>query len=73
VLGASGSGKSSVVRAGLISMLRGGALLGSDAWRYIVFKPGARPLDTLAAELAKLQGSGLGAALALSTGMAVRA
>ena len=56
VLGASGSGKSSVVRAGLIPMLKGGALPGSESWRYITLKPGARPLDALAAELAKLHG-----------------
>jgi hypothetical protein len=66
VLGASGSGKSSAVRAGLIPLLKGGALEGSDQWRYATLKPGARPLDTLAAELAKLQGGDLGAALALS-------
>jgi WD40 repeat protein len=56
VLGASGSGKSSVVRAGLVPMLRGGALPGSQTWRYITLRPSARPLDTLAAELAKLHG-----------------
>jgi len=56
VLGASGSGKSSVVRAGLIPLLKGGALPGSTTWRYVTLKPGGRPLDTLAAELARLQG-----------------
>jgi hypothetical protein len=56
VLGPSGSGKSSVVRAGLVPMLKGGALPGSEHWRYAVLRPGARPLDTLAAELARLQG-----------------
>jgi WD40 repeat protein len=70
VLGASGSGKSSVVRAGLIPMLKGGNLPGSEHWRYLVFKPGARPLDALAAELAKLQGGDLGAALTLSRQLA---
>src|SRR5262249_20155378 len=38
VLGASGSGKSSVVRAGLIPRLKGGAVSGSDGWRYLLFK-----------------------------------
>jgi len=65
VLGASGSGKSSVVRAGLIPELRGGALPGSERWRYAILKPGARPLDALAAALTKLQGGDLGSALAL--------
>src|SRR6185295_8431626 len=40
VLGASGSGKSSVVRAGLIPLLKGGALSGSERWRYMTLKPG---------------------------------
>lgn len=66
VLGASGSGKSSLVRAGLIPLLKGGALEGSAEWRYIVLKPGARPLDVLATELAKLQGNDLDLALRLS-------
>src|SRR6266487_2403256 len=48
VLGASGSGKSSVVRAGLVPMLRGGALSGSERWRYVTLRPGPRPLDALA-------------------------
>src|SRR5262249_32872273 len=56
VLGPSGGGKSSVVRAGLIPMLKGGALKGSERWRYLTIKPGARPLDVLATELTKLQG-----------------
>jgi hypothetical protein len=66
VLGPSGSGKSSVVRAGLIPMLKGGALTGSEGWHYITIKPGGRPLDALAAALAKLLGSDLAGALALS-------
>jgi WD40 repeat protein len=65
VLGASGSGKSSVVRAGLIPELKGGALPGSERWRYAILKPGDRPLDALAAALAKLQGADLGSALSL--------
>jgi hypothetical protein len=65
VLGASGSGKSSVVRAGLIPELRGGALPGSQHWRYALLKPGDRPLDALAAALAKLQGADIGSGLAL--------
>jgi energy-coupling factor transporter ATP-binding protein EcfA2 len=70
VLGASGSGKSSVVRAGLLPKLQEGTLAGSDGWRYIVFKPGPRPLDTLAAELVKLQGGDLTAVLTLSVQLA---
>jgi WD40 repeat protein len=54
VLGPSGSGKSSVVRAGLIPALRKGALPGSDDWPVRVFTPGARPLTALAANLVRL-------------------
>jgi WD domain, G-beta repeat len=39
VFGASGSGKSSVVQAGLIPRLRNGALPGSDRWDIIVTRP----------------------------------
>src|SRR5262249_48900029 len=41
------------VRAGLILMLKGGALPESERWRYATLKPGARPLDALAVELAR--------------------
>ena len=51
VLGASGSGKSSLVRAGLIPALKGGALSQSETWKISVLKPGSRPLTTLAAHL----------------------
>ena len=45
VVGASGSGKSSLVAAGLIPRLRAGALPGSNHWIYITFKPGERGGD----------------------------
>lgn len=51
VVGASGSGKSSLARAGLLSNLRKGALPASQDWRYVVFKPGAHPLESLACSL----------------------
>ena len=56
VMGPSGSGKSSVVRAGLLPELKGGALPGSEGWLYAIFKPGGRPLDALAVALAQLKG-----------------
>jgi energy-coupling factor transporter ATP-binding protein EcfA2 len=50
VLGASGSGKSSVVRAGLVHQLRQGQRLsGSDRWKIYIFQPGQQPLQSLAA------------------------
>jgi WD40 repeat protein len=54
VLGPSGSGKSSLVRAGLIPALRRGQLPNSDSWIVRVVKPGARPLEELSARLADL-------------------
>lgn len=54
VIGPSGSGKSSVVRAGLIATLSTSALPGSDAWPVQVFTPGARPLTSLAANVVRL-------------------
>ena len=57
VLGPSGSGKSSLVRAGLLPQLRTGALPGSDQWVYLLFKPGAHPLQELALALASVEPS----------------
>lgn len=54
VVGASGSGKSSLVRAGLIPGIKRGVLQQSDSWTIRVFTPGARPLTTLAANLLRL-------------------
>ena len=49
VVGPSGSGKSSVVRAGLIPDLRTGGLPGSESWTILpVMVPGSDPLDSLA-------------------------
>ena len=54
VVGPSGSGKSSVVRAGLIPALRRGAIPGSDAWPIADMFPGPYPLDGLEAALLKV-------------------
>jgi WD40 repeat protein/class 3 adenylate cyclase len=51
VVGPSGSGKSSVVRAGLIPALRRGAIPGSEGWHIADMFPGAHPLDGLEAAL----------------------
>jgi len=55
VIGASGSGKSSLVRAGLIPALHRGAIAGSETWTVRVLRPGARPLTTLAAHLVRME------------------
>lgn len=54
VLGPSGSGKSSLVRAGLVPLLRSGALAQVEGWHVVVLRPGASPLTALAAQLATL-------------------
>jgi WD40 repeat protein/DNA-binding SARP family transcriptional activator/type II secretory pathway predicted ATPase ExeA len=51
VVGPSGSGKSSVVRAGLVPRLRGGAITGSDAWFVADMLPGTHPMEELEAAL----------------------
>jgi WD40 repeat protein/class 3 adenylate cyclase len=61
IIGASGSGKSSVVRAGLIPTLRKGIALldgttppeGSANWQVHVTTPTAHPLEALATELTR--------------------
>jgi WD40 repeat protein/energy-coupling factor transporter ATP-binding protein EcfA2 len=56
VLGPSGSGKSSLVRAGLLPALRNGVLPGSYDWLIHVFTPGADPLTQLAAQFVSFSG-----------------
>jgi DNA-binding SARP family transcriptional activator/WD40 repeat protein len=48
LVGPSGSGKSSLLRAGLLHALGSGALPGSDRWPCSVIRPGNRPLDAMA-------------------------
>ncbi|MEJ1930266.1 caspase family protein [Nostoc sp. NIES-2111] len=49
VIGASGSGKSSVVKAGLLHQLKLGKRLGgSEQWAIKIFRPGEHPLKSLA-------------------------
>ena len=54
VVGASGTGKSSLIRAGLIPRLQDGAIEGSQDWRVVTCTPGAlgdNPFLALAVEL----------------------
>lgn len=57
VVGPSGSGKSSLVRAGLVPALRRGNVPGSEAWPLYVFRPGTRPLESLAVALVRMSAS----------------
>jgi DNA-binding SARP family transcriptional activator/WD40 repeat protein len=47
VVGPSGSGKSSVVKAGLLPALAGGVLPGSEEWPQVVMRPGEHPTREL--------------------------
>jgi DNA-binding SARP family transcriptional activator len=48
LVGPSGSGKSSLLRAGLLHALGSGAIPGSGRWTYVVIRPGDHPLDAMA-------------------------
>ena len=68
VTGASGAGKSSLLRAGLLPILaRGQQVPGSDRWPRIVMTPTKDPLTELAARLAAVGGPD---ALAVRDGLA---
>jgi WD40 repeat protein/DNA-binding SARP family transcriptional activator len=54
VVGGSGSGKSSLVRAGLLPRVRGGAAGGSEAWFVAAMVPGASPFRELAESLRRV-------------------
>jgi MinD-like ATPase involved in chromosome partitioning or flagellar assembly len=59
VSGASGIGKSSLLRAGVLPRLRRNGLpenAGAKNWPCLLFTPGATPLDELAAQMAVIAG-----------------
>ncbi len=51
VIGPSGSGKSSLVKAGVLPALRQGRIAGSEDWFYAEMVPGEEPLEELSAAL----------------------
>jgi len=58
IVGASGSGKSSLARAGLIPALKHGALPDSQNWPVVIFKAGLDPIESLAVALKKNEVTG---------------
>jgi WD40 repeat protein len=59
VIGPSGSGKSSLVCAGLLPALRSGGLRGSEQWYLVDLLPGADPIGELAAALRRVAPAGI--------------
>ena len=51
LVGPSGSGKSSTLRAGLLPALSDGVLPGSESWRQVVVRPGRDPIADLESAL----------------------
>jgi len=54
IIGASGSGKSSLARAGLMAALKEGKLDGSASWPRAICRPGVEPFFSLAKALTSL-------------------
>jgi tetratricopeptide (TPR) repeat protein len=55
VIGSSGSGKSSLVRAGLLPMIDNeGASDAPKRWQWIIFRPGPDPIQSLVRQLRRL-------------------
>ena len=54
IVGPSGSGKSSLVKAGIIPAIWSGALSNSEKWFIVTMVPGARPLDALETSLTRI-------------------
>jgi WD40 repeat protein/DNA-binding SARP family transcriptional activator len=56
LIGASGSGKSSLLRAGLLDALANGAIPGSDGWSFGIMRPGQHPIGSLCHAVATVSG-----------------
>jgi WD40 repeat protein len=57
VVGPSGSGKSSVLGAGLLPAIWEGAVPGGSSWRTLRLTPGQRPLEAVAVAVSTLDGA----------------
>jgi uncharacterized delta-60 repeat protein len=56
VIGPSGSGKSSLVRAGVVPALWNGEIPGSAEWKVLILRPGPSPLEEIAVRVALQSG-----------------
>jgi hypothetical protein len=61
IVGASGSGKSSVARAGLVAAIRRDNISTSSRWPVAICRPGSDPLESLAVALSRAVNVGQGA------------
>ena len=68
--GPSGSGKSSLVRAGLIPAIKAGAIMGSERWRIVLLTPGRDPMAELHFQLGRALPEGARPAVSLEELMA---
>ncbi|MFX0197020.1 MAG: TIR domain-containing protein [Candidatus Hodarchaeota archaeon] len=57
IIGPSGSGKSSLARAGLLAALKQGNIEGSENWSIVICRPGADPLENIAIALSPILGN----------------
>jgi len=73
IIGPSGSGKSSLARAGLASALKQGKIPGSERWPIAICRLGADPLESLAVELRRAIGGVQDTAALISLIAALRA
>lgn len=60
IAGPSGSGKSSLARAGLIPALKSGKINSSERWLYAIMTPSRDPLEALAMAFARLKSPRIG-------------
>ncbi len=72
IVGPSGSGKSSLARAGLVAALGQGRIAGSEHWPVVVCRPGSDPLESLAVALARILPQVLGPSAILDLKSALR-
>lgn len=74
VVGSSGSGKSSLVRSGLIPALQAGFMASAgSSWRIVMFRPGENPIGQLASALDAPDALGAGDALAATNRILIEA